>query len=136
MITYADDVYATPQPPDHQLAHPDGSAITNIYAYDAEGEPLAGVLLYDQHGRPIELGEAVDPMTGLPLEHDAVLDELGGPVGNLYPVDQYTVTWSADGSTQSRVPIPRPEVMVGYKRNRRPAHSRATGQRQIGTRRS
>jgi hypothetical protein len=112
MITYADDVYATPQPPDHQLAHPDGSAITNIYAYDAEGEPLGGVLLYDQHGRPIELGEAVDPMTGLPLEHDAVLDELGGPVGNLYPVDQYTVTWSADGSTQSRVPVPRPEVVV------------------------
>jgi hypothetical protein len=51
-------------------------------------------------------------MTGLPLEHDAVLDELGGPVGNLYPVDQYTVTWRADGSTQSRVPVPRPEVVL------------------------
>ncbi len=35
------------------LAHEDGSSITNIFPYDAQGQPLSGVRLYDQNGRPI-----------------------------------------------------------------------------------
>jgi hypothetical protein len=106
------DIYAEPafDPPVWQLSHPDGSAITNIYAYDTAGEPVDGVLLYDQHGRPIELGDAVDPTTGRRLEHEPVLDVFGLPVNNLYPVDQHTVTWGTDGTAAARFPVPRPEV--------------------------
>jgi hypothetical protein len=39
-----------------------------------------------------------------------VLDVFGLPVGNLYPVDQHTVTWGADGRAEARQPVPRPEV--------------------------
>jgi hypothetical protein len=35
--------------------------IRNIYAYDANGQPLSGVQLFDQYGRPVE----VSPWTGL-----------------------------------------------------------------------
>jgi hypothetical protein len=106
------DVYAEPafDPPLWQLSQPDGSAITNIYAYDTGGRAVDGVLLYDQHGRPIELGDAVDPATGQPLVHEPVLDVFGLPVGNLYPVDQHTVTWGAEGRAEARQPVPRPEV--------------------------
>ena len=107
------DFYAEPafDPPVWQLSQPDGSAITNIYAYDTEDEPIDGVLLYDQHGRrPIELGDAVDPATGQPLVHVPVLDVFGLPVGNLHPVDQHTVTWGAEGRAEARQPVPRPEV--------------------------
>ncbi len=40
--------------PTTELAHEDGTPITNIHPYSATGEPLDGVLLYDQDGRPID----------------------------------------------------------------------------------
>jgi hypothetical protein len=108
---YRDETAYT-EPRGYQLTHPDGSAITNVYAYDADGEPLDQVLLYDQHGRPIELGDAVDPATGLPFEQDLVLDQFGLPVRNLYPIDQHAVAWGADGQAHGRRPVPRPDVVV------------------------
>jgi hypothetical protein len=108
---YRDETAYT-EPRGYQLTHPDGSAITNVYAYDADGEPLDQVLLYDQHGRPIELGDAVDPATGLPFEQDLVLDEFGLPVRNLYPIDQHAVAWGADGQAHGQRPVPRPDVVV------------------------
>lgn len=46
--------YSYPQPGLTALAHDDGASITNIHPYSASGEPLSGVLLYDQDGRPID----------------------------------------------------------------------------------
>lgn len=33
----------------------DGRAVTNVFAYDAQGNPLTGVQLYDQRGEPLEV---------------------------------------------------------------------------------
>ncbi len=102
-----DTVFATPA---WQLSHPDGVPIINIYAYDAAGDPIEQVLLYDQDGRPIEVGEAVDPVTGLLLERDVVLDRDGFPVGNAYPLAQFTWGWE-DGRTGVREPVLHPTVV-------------------------
>jgi len=50
-----------------QLARPDGSSITSIFAYDAHGRPVR-VRLYDQDGQPIVPGgDVVGPDGGAPL---------------------------------------------------------------------
>jgi hypothetical protein len=104
---YVDTAYA---PPAWQLSHPDGLPITNIYAYDAAGELIDQVLLYDQDGRPIEVGDAVDPATGQPFERDVALDRDGFPVVNAYPVAQFTWVWE-DTGVGVRRPVPRPIVV-------------------------
>jgi hypothetical protein len=35
----------------------EGEQVTNIYPFDANGQPLTGVQLFDQQGKPINLGE-------------------------------------------------------------------------------
>jgi hypothetical protein len=40
----------------------DGHFVRNVFAYDAEGNPLPGVQLYDQKGRPLEVSQ--DPYLG------------------------------------------------------------------------
>lgn len=42
-----------------------GRPVTNIYAYDAQGRRMAGVQLFDQDGRPLEVaGQAICPRSG------------------------------------------------------------------------
>lgn len=36
----------------------DGRLVRNVFAYDAEGNPLQGVQLYDQNGRPLAVSDA------------------------------------------------------------------------------
>ncbi|MEJ7744091.1 MAG: hypothetical protein WKF73_17060 [Nocardioidaceae bacterium] len=43
---------------DAGLAETFSRGVHNVYAYDAQGEPLLGVQLFDQDGRPIELRRA------------------------------------------------------------------------------
>lgn len=89
----------------------DGGPITNIYAYDQDGE-LIPVLLYDQNGRPLDLGEMlVDPTSGLELTTEYPLDANGAQVRNAYPLDQRTVEWDAQGTRRER-PLPPPAVVV------------------------
>jgi hypothetical protein len=52
------------------LQHSDGSPITNLCPYAADGSPLFGVLLFDQSGRPIEELAPLDEVYGEPYAED------------------------------------------------------------------
>lgn len=108
---YDDPYYQDVMPSYGSLVHADGSPITNIHAYDAAGEPLEQVRLFDQHGRPIEIQ---DPTTewGDPLLNDIVVDTEGLPATNVYPLDQYAVTWDDIRQAETRTPIPDPVLQV------------------------
>ena len=54
--------YVDEPAPTGVLQH-DGSTVTNLYAYDSQGRPLAGVQLFDQDGNPL----SVDPEQGDPF---------------------------------------------------------------------
>ena len=83
------------------VSHPDGTSITNLFPYDEHGQLLDGVLLYDQDGRPVVVGDG-DPYSdsGLPLETEYRLDANGAEIPNLYPLDQRIQEWRyrPDGS--------------------------------------
>ena len=83
------------------LSHPDGTSITNLFPYDEKGQLLDGVLLYDQDGRPVVVGDG-DPYSdsGTPLETEYPLDANGAEIQNLYPLDQQVQEWrdQPDGS--------------------------------------
>lgn len=83
------------------LSHPDGTSITNLFPYDEKGQLLDGVLLYDQDGRPVVVGDG-DPYSdsGTPLETEYRLDANGAEIQNLYPLDQQVQEWrdQPDGS--------------------------------------
>lgn len=87
-----------------QLSAP-GGAVTNIYPYASDGTPLAGVLLFDQDGQPIEAWSSSGPWrTYFPV--DANEQE----IRNAYPLDQrHDEGYSAFPSTpvdRPRVPLP------------------------------
>ena len=49
--SYSEPVHQTL--PATGVQRPDGSFVENIYPYDAEGQPLTGVQLYDERGEPV-----------------------------------------------------------------------------------
>jgi hypothetical protein len=63
----------------------DGVPLTNIFPYDADGQLLHGVLLYDQRGRPIDL---YDQAARAGIQSGVPVDANGGPVTNGYPLEQ------------------------------------------------
>lgn len=100
------------------LTQPDGTTITNLFAYDAEGRLLDGVLLYDQDGTPVEVAPDHGSMPytddGLPVSTDYRLYVNGAEVRNAYPLDQRVEEWRSgpDGS-QRVVPVPvRPPAIT------------------------
>jgi len=93
------------------LAHADGSPITNIHAYGADGEPLEQVRLFDQHGRPIEIHDATGEW-GEPLVSEVVVGADGLPAANVYPLDQYALTWDNVRQAETRVPVPDPVLQL------------------------
>ena len=96
------------------LTSPDGSGgpVTNIYAYDRNGELIPEVLLYDQDGRPIDLGDVLfDPTTGTELETHHPLDANGAEVRNAFPLEQRAVEWDQSGARRERAVQP-PAVVV------------------------
>ena len=78
----------------------DGDVIRNIYAYDAEGQPLQGVQLYDQKGRPVavapesSMGRGRDRMVTCPWFNGTT------PLYNVFPLPQRT---QAQGTCVGRV---------------------------------
>jgi hypothetical protein len=63
----------------------DGTPLTNIYPYDAQGRLLDGVLLYDERGMPIDLRQQSSDAgvrTDVPLGAD------GQPITNSFPYRQ------------------------------------------------
>lgn len=87
---YEQPVYA------EQLTAPDGNPVTNVYAYDMEGNP-AEVLLFDQAGRPLltfpsyVYEEAEIPGNETPYWDGGTVtfrrDQFGRIIPNLYPLD-------------------------------------------------
>jgi hypothetical protein len=71
----------------------DGTQITNIFAYDSQGNPLTNVQLFDQEGNPLSTGfDGQDYLwTPAPDGTDAYLvpnnDVVGRPGWNVFPLD-------------------------------------------------
>jgi hypothetical protein len=85
-----------------QLIGPEGETISNIYAYDLDGDPVE-VLLFDQDGRPLRslpswvYSEAEHPGFSEPFEYgegavEFSRDEFGRIIPNLYPLALYRYT--------------------------------------------
>ncbi len=111
---YFDDVHQTGT---GALTHPDGTPITNLYAYDADGRLLDGVLVYDQDGTPVVVAEddgaTLSSDEGLPIETDYRLDVNGAEVRNAYPLDQRVQQWRGGPDGSERVvetPIRPPAI--------------------------
>jgi hypothetical protein len=84
----------------------DNAPITNIYAYDANGQLLDRVRLYDQEGRPIAVYPGYDA-NGLPLATEPVIGPDGQEVTNAYPLHQATnPRFPGDPSGNIAVPPP------------------------------
>lgn len=70
------------------VLHNGGDVVRNIYAYDAQGQPLQGVQLFDQEGRPV----AVAPRSsmGHGKSREVVCPWFNGatPLFNVYPLPQ------------------------------------------------
>ena len=94
-----------------EVRHPDGSPITNIYAYDTAGEPLDDVRLFDQDGRPIEVPDSDDWYAG-PQRRDEVFGADGMPLWNVYPIDRFAYEWDPATGTEVSRPVPDPLLVV------------------------
>jgi hypothetical protein len=93
-------VYVTPSLPGLQL---DGRTVTNIYPYSRDGRLLHDVLLYDDIGRPIQLGLGPDPLRRI------TRGARGQVLANAYPIRYF-----APGPSPRRVSHPNasPRVRV------------------------
>jgi hypothetical protein len=89
----------------------DGSVVTNIWAYDRDGNPV-DVFLFDQNGRPIDdVGtDGYDERTGEQLTSSVRTDADGRPIPNLYPREQNRVRYDDHGFPRER--RDRPPVFV------------------------
>lgn len=83
--------------------HEDGTPITNVQPCSSTGEPLTGVLVYDQGRRPIDdladwtaEGFAVESVPGAPLQPD-----------NAHPQQRQVLTADERGEPVT-VPMPAP----------------------------
>ena len=75
--------------PNGVLQRGDGSPVSNIWAYDADGNPV-DVFLFDQNGRPIDdVGfDGYDDRTGDQLQSTPRRGVNGAPIPNLFPREQ------------------------------------------------
>ena len=90
---------ATAAPADGQPTS-DLTSVSNIYAYGADGQPLANVRLYDQDGRPIVL---TDPWAGDPsVIRTHVLQTDGQLSDNAYPRRRELVPGVLGGMTSDK----------------------------------
>lgn len=108
----------------------DGMQVSNLFVYDAEGEPLTGVQLFDDRGREVRtvaddvwatwaLPGVAEPWRFLPARDDAGRDRwnvyplLGSPVGDWAEPPELALL---PGATASAPPAPfakAPAVRVG-----------------------
>lgn len=113
-LARADDLYiAEPAFTDggYQVRHADGSAISNIYAYDAAGDPIERIRLFDQDGRPIEVLDTTGPYA-VPGGRAEVVGADRLPVRNVYPIEQLVYAWDPATGTESPRAIPAPRLSV------------------------
>jgi hypothetical protein len=76
--------------PNGILQRGDGSTVSNIWAYDTDGNPV-DVFLFDQNGRPLDdIGfDGFDDRTGDQLRSEPRRDANGAPIANLFPREQH-----------------------------------------------
>ena len=74
--------------PERPVLHNGPDVVRNIYAYDAAGQPLVGVQLFDQKGRPVEV--AAQSSMGTGKERAVTCPWLNGttPLFNVFPLPQ------------------------------------------------
>lgn len=98
-------IYGTPRPETVMveevfervgLRAADGAPITNLYPYDAAGNVLTDVRLFDQHGRPLELIVEFDDV-GREVITSYPLTAEGAPVTNAFPQRQALRDGDLDG---------------------------------------
>lgn len=108
-VEYVDDMGGY----DMQGLTMNGTAVRNVFAYDAEGEPLEGVQLFDQDGRPLEvlLDPQVDEFydgegrTGLRMSEDGTYEQVvpavlanGRSLFNVFPLSLVPVVHDEMGN--------------------------------------
>ncbi|MFS4505504.1 hypothetical protein ACMA46_04635 [Clavibacter sp. Sh2141] len=125
---YVDASYAPSPEPGLSL---DGKAVTNLFAYDAEGNPLDRVQLFDQDGEPLTTvsgieqdGRVMDPTTGeylspadgawnvFPLERDLLALSDGSATagsGTVRPPFAKALPLPA-GTDATSTPVPSPSA--------------------------
>lgn len=89
-----------------------GSQVTNIYPYDAQGRPLDHVRLFDQNGQPLlgVTGNANDFQVGVtPGAVMATAAPSANP--NDFPLPNTVTVYGADGTPTTTV-LPRPVIVV------------------------
>jgi hypothetical protein len=87
------------------LVRGDGLPVTNIHAYDREGNPVE-VFLYDQDGRPLDDVAEWDERTGEQIVSDIETDASGVELRHLYPREQRRLTYGPRGERWQREPSP------------------------------
>jgi hypothetical protein len=85
------------------LARGDGSIVSNIWAYDRDGNAI-DVFLFDQSGRPLDdaATDAYDDRTGDELHSELRTDADGAVVPNLYPRRQSRLRYDDHGRPTQR----------------------------------
>jgi len=85
----------------------DGQVVSNLFPYDAQGNPLTGVQLLDDYGRPVQVGEdnRTDWSGAEPDPYRPAVDAEGQVRWNAYPLQ---VGAGPDGGGRA-VEVPRPE---------------------------
>ena len=91
---------ATYAPPPGELLF-EGQQVANLYAYDSQGNPLNGVRLFDDQGRPVNVGEqsVVDPATGEEMPRPVTADTAGTAWRNVFPLRAPSSVTSPQGPT-------------------------------------
>jgi len=106
---YVDGGYVSSDPAASSGVWVDGRQVTNLYPYDAQGRPLTGVQLLDDHGQPVATttGAAQDWTTSEgPSPLVPVVDAEGAVRWNAYPL----AVQSETGGAPVLPPLPQPTL--------------------------
>ena len=96
--SHTEYVYDGGGQPFGSLTGPEGQHVQNIWPYDGAGNPLEGVLLFDQDGNPISVGDQ-----GLTS---------GVVIPGLFPQAQTTYEYDPITGAERQVPVTAPAVLV------------------------
>jgi len=107
VVDYSSTSY--PSPPAEGV-YVDGQVVSNLFPYDAQGNPLTGVQLLDDYGRPVQVGEdqRVDWSGGQPRDFRPAVDAEGQVRWSTFPL---RVGSDEDGGGPA-VDVPRPEATL------------------------
>jgi hypothetical protein len=87
------------------LVGPDGTPLSNIYAYDENGKAIPRVQLFDQDGRPLDI-----TINDSPIGDGAV----SGQLHNVFPQRQVLDTVANPDGTVQEVPRPAPVIAAPH----------------------